>query len=105
VWKSFVLEESWRDCCRVFLRLVKSTECGVTNDTAERRRSNCQRFRRPSVEEQGAATPEISRKQAAQGTQQVSSSITDAQHGASESESASSQVLSAARSLSSDSIR
>jgi methyl-accepting chemotaxis protein len=57
------------------------------------------------VEEQGAATPEISRKQAAQGTQQVSSSITDAQHGASESESASSHVLSAARSLSSDSIR
>jgi methyl-accepting chemotaxis protein len=71
---------------------VKSTECGVTNDTAERRRSN-------------AATSEISRKQAAQGTHQVSSSITDAHHGASESESASSQVLSAARSLSSDSIR
>jgi hypothetical protein len=31
------------------------------------------------VEEQGAATPEISRKQAAQRAQQVSSSITDAQ--------------------------
>ncbi|ABD90331.1 methyl-accepting chemotaxis protein [Rhodopseudomonas palustris] len=58
-----------------------------------------------AVEEQGAATQEISRnvQQAAQGTQQVSSNITDVQHGASETGSASAQVLSAAKSLSSDS--
>ena len=55
-----------------------------------------------AVEEQGAATQEISRnvQQAAQGTQQVSSNITDVQRGASETGSASSQVLSAAQSLS-----
>ncbi len=60
-----------------------------------------------SVEEQGAATQEISRnvQQAAQGTQQVSSNITDVQRGASETGSASSQVLSAAQSLSGDSNR
>ena len=60
-----------------------------------------------AVEEQGAATQEISRnvQQAAQGTQQVSSHITDVQHGAGETGSASSQVLSAAQSLSSDSNR
>ena len=60
-----------------------------------------------AVEEQGAATQEISRnvQQAAQGTSQVSSNITDVQHGASETGSASSQVLSAARSLSSESNR
>ena len=60
-----------------------------------------------AVEEQGAATQEISRnvQQAAQGTMQVSSNITDVQHGASETGSASSQVLSAAQSLSSDSNR
>lgn len=60
-----------------------------------------------AVEEQGAATQEISRnvQQAAQGTMQVSSSITDVQRGASETEIASSQVLSAAQSLSSDSNR
>jgi methyl-accepting chemotaxis protein len=60
-----------------------------------------------AVEEQGAATQEISRnvQQAAQGTQQVSSNIVDVQRGASETGSASSQVLSAARSLSSDSNR
>ncbi len=60
-----------------------------------------------AVEEQGAATQEISRnvQQAAQGTQQVSANITDVQRGASETGSASSQVLSAARSLSSDSNR
>ncbi|SNT49921.1 methyl-accepting chemotaxis protein [Tardiphaga sp. OK246] len=60
-----------------------------------------------AVEEQGAATQEISRnvQQAAQGTMQVSSNITDVQRGASETGSASSQVLSAARSLSSDSTR
>ena len=60
-----------------------------------------------AVEEQGAATQEISRnvQQAAQGTQQVSANIVDVQHGTSETGSASSQVLSAARSLSGDSNR
>jgi methyl-accepting chemotaxis protein len=60
-----------------------------------------------AVEEQGAATQEISRnvQQAAQGTQQVSSNITDVQRGATETGSASSQVLSAAKSLSGDSGR
>ena len=58
-----------------------------------------------AVEQQGAATQEISRnvQQAAQGTQQVSSNITDVQRGAGETGSASSQVLSAAQSLSRDS--
>ncbi len=58
-----------------------------------------------AVEEQGAATQEISRnvQQAAQGTMQVSSNITDVQRGASETGSASSQVLSAAQSLSGES--
>ncbi|WMT77776.1 methyl-accepting chemotaxis protein [Bradyrhizobium sp. Ash2021] len=60
-----------------------------------------------AVEEQGAATQEISRnvQQASQGTQQVSANITDVQRGASETGSASSQVLSAAQSLSGDSNR
>jgi methyl-accepting chemotaxis protein len=60
-----------------------------------------------AVEEQGAATQEISRnvQQAAHGTRQVSSNITDVQRGASETGSASSQVLSAAQSLSRDSNR
>jgi methyl-accepting chemotaxis protein len=60
-----------------------------------------------AVEEQGAATQEISRnvQQAAQGTQQVSSNIADVQRGASETGSASSQVLSAAQTLSADSGR
>ena len=60
-----------------------------------------------AVEEQGAATQEISRnvQQAAQGTMQVSANIADVQRGASETGSASSQVLSAAQSLSSDSNR
>ena len=60
-----------------------------------------------AVEEQGAATQEISRnvQQAAQGTQQVSANITDVQRGASETGSASSQVLSAAQSLSGNSNR
>ena len=60
-----------------------------------------------SVEEQGAATQEISRnvQQAAHGTQQVSSHITDVKRGSSETGSASSQVLSAAKSLSNDSNR
>ena len=58
-----------------------------------------------AVEEQGAATQEISRnvQQAAQGTSQVASSITDVNRGASETGSASSQVLSSAQSLSSES--
>jgi methyl-accepting chemotaxis protein len=60
-----------------------------------------------AVEEQGAATQEISRnvQQAAHGTVQVSSNIADVQRGASETGTASSQVLSAAQSLSSDSNR
>ena len=60
-----------------------------------------------AVEEQGAATQEISRnvQQAAQGTQQVSSHIVDVQRGAGETGSASSQVLSSAQSLSSESNR
>src|ERR1700704_2309211 len=60
-----------------------------------------------AVEEQGAATQEISRnvQQAAHGTQQVSANITDVQRGAAETGSASSHVLSAAQSLSGDSSR
>src|SRR3977135_3351020 len=60
-----------------------------------------------AVEEQGTATQEISRniQQAAQGTTEVSSNITNVQRGASETGSASSQVLSAAQSLSGDSKR
>jgi methyl-accepting chemotaxis protein len=60
-----------------------------------------------AVEEQGAATQEISRnvQQAAEGTHQVSANITDVQRGASETGSASSQVLSAAQMLSTDSNR
>ncbi|WP_295844632.1 HAMP domain-containing methyl-accepting chemotaxis protein [Tardiphaga sp.] len=60
-----------------------------------------------AVEEQGAATQEISRnvQQAAQGTQQVSANITDVQRGASETGSASSKVLTAAKSLSGESAR
>ena len=59
------------------------------------------------MEEQGAATQEISRnvQQAAGGTEQVSANITDVQRGATETGSASAQVLSAARSLSGDSNR
>ena len=60
-----------------------------------------------AVEEQGAATQEISRnvQRAAQGTTQVSSNIGDVQRGASETGSASAQVLSAAQLLSQDSER
>ncbi len=60
-----------------------------------------------AVEEQGAATQEISRsvQQAARGTQQVSVNIADVQRGASETGSASSQVLTAAKSLSGESSR
>jgi methyl-accepting chemotaxis protein len=60
-----------------------------------------------AVEEQGVATQEISRnvQQAAHGTQQVSANVTDVQRGTSETGSASSQVLTAAQSLSRDSKR
>jgi methyl-accepting chemotaxis protein len=60
-----------------------------------------------AVEQQGAATQEISRnvQQAAQGTDEVSSNIVDVQRGSAETGSASSQVLSAAQSLSKDSNR
>ncbi|WP_018315628.1 methyl-accepting chemotaxis protein [Bradyrhizobium sp. WSM2793] len=60
-----------------------------------------------AVEQQGAATQEIARnvQQAAQRTQQVSSNVGDVQRGASETGSASSQVLSAAQMLSRDSNR
>jgi len=59
------------------------------------------------VEEQGAATQEISRnvQQAALGTDQVSSNVTEVQRGATETGTASSQVLSAAQMLSEDSNR
>jgi methyl-accepting chemotaxis protein len=60
-----------------------------------------------AVEEQGAATREISRnvQQAAQGTVEVSSHIADVQRGASETGHASTQVLSAAQSLAGESVR
>jgi methyl-accepting chemotaxis protein len=60
-----------------------------------------------SVEQQGAATQEISRnvQLAASGTQRVSASIVDVQRGANETGSASSQVLSSARALTSESHR
>jgi methyl-accepting chemotaxis protein len=60
-----------------------------------------------AVEEQGAATQEISRnvQQAAHGTQQVSANIADVQHSAGLTGSASSQVLTAAKSLSGESSR
>ena len=52
-----------------------------------------------------AARTRVNVQQAAHGTQQVSSNITDVQRGASETGSAPSQVLSAAQSLSGDSNR
>ena len=60
-----------------------------------------------AVEQQGAATQEISRnvQQAAQGTHQVSSHVADVQRGAGETGHASSQVLSAAQSIASESVR
>jgi methyl-accepting chemotaxis protein len=60
-----------------------------------------------AVEEQGAATQEISRnvQRAAEGTTQVAGDISDVQRGASETGAASSQVLSAAQSLSRESER
>ena len=59
------------------------------------------------IEQQGAATQEISRnvQRAAEGTTQVASNIVDVQHGSSETGSASSQVLSSAQSLSLESNR
>jgi methyl-accepting chemotaxis protein len=60
-----------------------------------------------AVEQQGAATQEISRnvQRAADGTSRVASDINDVQRGASEAGAASSQVLSAAQSLSNESSR
>jgi methyl-accepting chemotaxis protein len=60
-----------------------------------------------AVEEQGAATREISRnvQQAARGTQQVSASIVDVQRGARQTGSASGNVLASAKSLSGESSR
>ncbi len=58
-----------------------------------------------AVEEQGAATQEISRnvQEAAAGTTQVAANITEVNHGAAETGSASTQVLSSAQSLSHES--
>lgn len=60
-----------------------------------------------AVEEQGAATQEISRnvQRAAAGTQQVTVNVGEVRQGATETGSASSQVLSAAQSLARDSNR
>src|SRR6186713_2489808 len=60
-----------------------------------------------SVEQQGAATQEISRnvQRAAAGTSQVEASIADVQRGASETGGASAQVQSAAQSLATESAR
>jgi methyl-accepting chemotaxis protein len=60
-----------------------------------------------AVEEQGAATQEISRnvQRAAEGTSQGATNIADVQRGVSETGAASSQVLSAAQSLSNESNR
>jgi methyl-accepting chemotaxis protein len=60
-----------------------------------------------AVEEQGAATREISRnvQQAANGTRDVSANIVDVQRGATETGTASSEVLSSAQSLSIESSR
>jgi methyl-accepting chemotaxis protein len=60
-----------------------------------------------AVKEQGAVTKEIARnvQQAAQGTAEVASSITGVNRGASQTGTASSQVLASAQSLSSESSR
>jgi methyl-accepting chemotaxis protein len=60
-----------------------------------------------AVEEQGAATQEISRNitHAAGGTTQVANNITDVNRGAGETGAASSQVLSSAKALSRESLR
>ncbi len=60
-----------------------------------------------AVEQQGAATQEIARnvQQASNGTMQVTANIVDVEQGATETGTASSQVLSAAQSLSAESDR
>src|SRR5438309_4363274 len=60
-----------------------------------------------AVEEQGAATQEMSRnvQQASVGTQEVSTNLTNVQRGAIETGEASTEVLSAAKSLATDSTR
>ena len=60
-----------------------------------------------AVEEQGAATQEISRnvQEAARGTAQVAANITDVNRGAGETGSASSQVLGSAKSMASESAQ
>ncbi|MBN8960692.1 MAG: PAS domain-containing protein [Rhizobiales bacterium] len=60
-----------------------------------------------AIEEQGATTQEVSRnvQHAAQGAQEVSSNVGNLQRGAAETGTASSQVLSAAQTLSRDSAR
>ncbi|CCD90502.1 putative methyl-accepting chemotaxis protein (fragment) [Bradyrhizobium sp. ORS 375] len=60
-----------------------------------------------AIEQQGAATQEISRnvQHTAQGTQRVSDNIVEVQQGTAETGSASAQVLSAAQSLSEESSR
>ncbi len=60
-----------------------------------------------AIEEQGATTQEVSRnvQHAAQGAQEVSSNVGNLQRGAAETGAASSQVLSAAQTLSRDSTR
>jgi methyl-accepting chemotaxis protein len=60
-----------------------------------------------AVEEQGAATQEIARNvgEAAKGTSKVATNITDVNRGASETGSASAQVLTSAQSLSNESNR
>ncbi|WP_025038669.1 HAMP domain-containing methyl-accepting chemotaxis protein [Bradyrhizobium sp. DOA9] len=60
-----------------------------------------------AIEQQGAATQEISRniQKAAQGTHQIASSITDVKQDASETGSASNQLLASAQTLSADSAR
>ncbi len=60
-----------------------------------------------AVEQQGAATKEIARnvQQAAQGTTQVATNITDVNRGAAETGSASTQVLTSAKSLADESNR
>ena len=58
-----------------------------------------------AIEEQGAATQEISRnvQQASRGTTQVASNITEVNRGAAETGSASAQVLGSAKSLADES--
>jgi methyl-accepting chemotaxis protein len=60
-----------------------------------------------AVEEQAAATQEIGRniQEAAEGTNQVAANIVDVNRGAGETGAASSQVLSSAKSLSTESQR